>query len=346
MKTRKTIITVKSGSLSEFIILCRKMLPRTIKTRSTGMIYLLMKIIFLFVLSLNSYSQSKPDSTATQIPRIIIKVDMKDGTSIFGILLKEEQDKIILVNENVGEITIRKERISSTKIVDQSSFKKGEYWFENPNATRYLFGPSAFQLKKGEGYYQNAYLILNMFNVGITNNISIGAGFELFSTFGGGTPIFCLTPKIGFPVTEKLNFGAGALYINVLNLSANENESLISLGPSGIGIGYGVGTYGTRENNITFGIGYGWGKNGFMHKPILTLSFMTRASKRIAFVSENWIIPNEEFDKVKYNALVSYGLRFMGEKLTIDFAFINNKNIVKGIFIGIPYIDFVVKFGK
>ena len=63
-----------------------------------------------------------------------------------------------------------------------------------------------------------------------------------------------------------------------------------------------------------------------------------RLSRRVSFVTENYLIPNEDV-----NAVVSYGLRFFGEKLSADLAFWNapGNDIV---FPGIPYVAFSVKF--
>ncbi|MBE9480617.1 MAG: hypothetical protein IMY69_02855 [Bacteroidetes bacterium] len=45
-------------------------------------------------------------------------------------------------------------------------------------------------------------------------------------------------------------------------------------------------------------------------------------------------------------AIFSYGVRFFGERISVDLGFINNKDIIEEIVIGIPYVDFVVKFGN
>jgi hypothetical protein len=54
-------------------------------------------------------------------------------------------------------------------------------------------------------------------------------------------------------------------------------------------------------------------------------------------VSENWVLPGMD------QPLISYGIRFFNEKLSVDLGFLNT--IGDGmLFPGIPYIDFVVKF--
>jgi len=208
---------------------------------------------------------------------------------------------------------------------------RAAYWIPNPNPYRYFFGPSAIPLKKGEGYYQNAYLLLNSASVGITNNISIGAGFEIISTVTGH-PVFFITPKVGFKVADKFHAGVGVLYANFGAFAADD------VARASAGVIYGVGTYGSNDHNITGGLGWGFFDGEFSKRPVVSVSGMTRLSRRLAFVSENYVIPpNGEL-------IVSYGLRFFGEKIAVDLGFINQRDIFHSIVIGIPYVDFVIKF--
>ena len=99
------------------------------------------------------------------------------------------------------------------------------------------------------------------------------------------------------------------------------------------------GTLGTKEHNITSSLGWGFIEGEFSQRPIITLSGMTRISKRAALVSENWFVPTDG-----YYGFFSYGVRFFGEKMAVDVAFINNPDIFQIIVIGIPYVSFTVKF--
>jgi len=269
----------------------------------------------------------KFDETKTYI------IKLEDGSQLVGSLLQTDSQFIVIKTFSIPKIDIPIGRIKSIDIVDEANLKNGEFWFPNPNSTRYLFGPSAFTLKKGEGYYQNTYLVLNSVHVGITDHISIGGGLELISTFGAGSPIFFITPKIGFKVTEKFQAGGGILFASTPYIGTGTGDR------SSFGIAYGIGTYGTEDHNITGGLGWGFLDGEFSGKPIITISGMTRLSRRTALVTENWIIPTDN-----YYGLFSYGVRFFGEKMTVDLAFINSPDIAEALIIGIPYVDFVVKF--
>jgi hypothetical protein len=262
----------------------------------------------------------------------VYQLELRDGSSFFGRIVSEDVEYVHFVTLTGNKLDLRKTDIRTREQVEQSQFVKGTYWFRNPNPTRYLFGPSAFNLKKGEGYYQNTYILLNSFNVGVTDHITVGGGFELISTFFSGSegPIFLLTPKIGFEVSPKFHVGGGLLYVSVPAVSASR---------TGLGVGYGIATYGTENSNITGGLGWGFVEGEFASQPVLTISGMHRISRKVALVSENWLIPTDT-----YYGIYSYGIRFFGEKIAVDIAFLNNPDIAQGLAIGIPYLDFVVKF--
>lgn len=259
-----------------------------------------------------------------------VRIEMLDGTILLG-KIKSRSDGVIALTTLSGvEASVPLNQVREMTAISNTSIHKGEYWFENPNATRYLFGPSAFNLKKGEGYYQNTYLLLNSFNYGVTDYFSIGGGIELLTLFNG-SPAFVLTPKVGFQTGPKTSMGGGILYANLGDIGDRSN----------FGIAYGVVTRGTVDKNFTVGLGWGIIDNEFSSRPIITFSGMTRLSKKIALVSENWIVPADI-----YYPLFSYGIRFFGEKMAVDLAFINNPDIASEVVIGIPYVDFMVKFGR
>ena len=79
---------------------------------------------------------------------------------------------------------------------------------------------------------------------------------------------------------------------------------------------------------------------------------MTLVGRRLALVSENWIVPSSannnnngvHTESYEYHGIYSYGIRFFGKKMAVDLAFLNNKDIAENFIVGIPYLDFVVQF--
>jgi hypothetical protein len=267
-----------------------------------------------------------------------VKIETQEGTTFIGNVQAMTDEEVTLKQFNSDtKITLQKKNIRQIRAIADKSIVAGEYQFENPNATRYLFAPSSFNLRKGEGYYQNAYIGINTVNYGITDNFTIGGGIELFSTLSGN-PSLMLTPKVNFPISEKFNVGAGALLINIGGLSTRTTAGIL----------FGTATVGDRETNATVGGGWGFVKqtnntNG-SGTPVFTVCGMTRLAPRWALVSENWIVTAKD---VQFG-IISAGARYMRESFTIDFAFWRPVGRAGTNDIGIPalpYIDIVLPFG-
>ncbi len=103
------------------------------------------------------------------------------------------------------------EPVKKAQIVD------GEFWYDSPSNTRYFWSPNGYGLRKGEGYYQNNWILLNQATYGFSDHFSIGAGIVPTFLFGDSGLPFWITPKISVPIQkDQLNLGAGLLYINAI----------------------------------------------------------------------------------------------------------------------------------
>lgn len=279
------------------------------------------------------YHEYRFDTTETYL------LTLKDGFETVCQFIESDSVSANFRTKLISRLEIPLQNIKQVDVLNSRNYIGGEYWFANPNATRYFFAPSAICLKPGEWYYQNTYLVLNSVNVGISKNFSMGGGFELITTFSkeSTSPIYLLTPKLGFKAGELLHLGGGVLYASLPSDSQSTNLT----------VAYGLVTAGNDNNNLTLGLGHLFAKfgnenelNAFAdHNTVITCSGMYRIAKKTSLVSENWLIIDEEA-----HGIYSYGIRFFGEKLTVDLAFINNSDIIEFLFIGIPYVDFLVKF--
>jgi len=263
------------------------------------------------------------------------RVDLIDGTSFTGILLFQNDSIVEIQLVDIGFITINRPSIKQMIPIDGSLELRKNFWFKNPHATRLLFAPTAIPLKKGEAYYQNIYIVGNMFNYGLVDNLSIGGGFDFITMFtdisGNWSPMLNLNIKTGFKVAENLHVGAGGIVVTIPDAAT-------------AGLIYGLGTVGSYNSNFTFGLGWGFVDDTFQNKPFIMFGGMARLSEKLWLVSENWIAPIG--NDINYYGVFSYGLRFAANRIAVDLAFINNADIFQAIVIGIPFVDFVIKIGK
>lgn len=296
---------------------------------------------------LRAQEEGVKTNKAEQTEQVVHRIELINGQVYEGSIVSRQPETILLRIEGMPDLLIRYDEIEKMERVLREGESASGPWFQNPNSTRYLFAPSAFNLKKGEAYYQNTLLLLNSFNYGVTDWFSIGGGFEFITTFTsiagkGPGAAFYITPKVSFPIAKNLRAGAGVLHVNAPRQLANPNQA---------GVAYGLVTYGNEDNNITLGTGAGYSENGWSRRPTVTLSGMYRVRPNVALVTENWFIDSEPSQAAEsaadafeqYSAFYSYGVRFFGEKVAVDLAFINNRGFAEQTIIGIPFVNFVVK---
>jgi len=266
----------------------------------------------------------------SQNPDRLFYIKLNNGNTVIGKKISEDEQTLVLNSEEMGAFTIQKKSIKKIKPIKASQIKKGKYWFENPNASRYLFAPSGYSLGEDKGYYQNSMLLYNSVGYGFTDNLSMSAGIlPIPLPFIGGV-IFTFQGKYAFPIVQnKWNASAGFMYIN------NFGDHL--------GIGYGAFTYGSKDHNVSIGAGYGWAEGDLIKAPVLTISGMTRLGRKFALVTENWLIPVEEFSydydsksntyknrrlEVKYELIYNLSFRYMAERLSVDIGIMSQEGIV------------------
>jgi len=220
---------------------------------------------------MQSFSQQKQDTTILHVIETIA------GNEYVGKIIKTDYDRITLLTEKGREIKIFAKYIKTMREVSLSNVNKSNFWFDNPQATKYFISGNGYGLKKGEGYYQNSWIILNQVAIGITNNFSITAGTVPLFTFGEGPSPIWFSPKLSIPlVKNKLNIGVSGLGAIVVG----EKES-------SIGVLFGTATIGSRDKNISIGIGYGASGGETTPGPTVSISGMFRTFPTSYLLTEN-----------------------------------------------------------
>jgi hypothetical protein len=272
---------------------------------------------------------------AQQIPKDtvgLVVVRTNDDNEYVGSIVSQNAEVIVLKTEALGEITLQKKNIKSIVPLEKGQIVAGEYWFENPHTTRYFFQANGYNLRKGEGYYQNTWIFLNQVSYGVTNNITIGAGMvPLFIFAGTASPVW-ITPKVSVPVVkDKFNVGAGAFLGTVIG----EEES-------GFGLLYGSATYGPRDRNISLGIGYGFAGGEWSETPAISVSGMVRTGKKFALMMENYFLDAGD----ETAAISMLGGRFIGKRIAVDAALVLPISELDEGFVALPWLGINVPFGS
>ena len=260
-------------------------------------------IIFFFIIS--SYNAADAQQQGQEI---FWRIETQDGNEYIGTVFKRTPEEIVLDTEKLGLITIQMQDVKTMEVVTNRQEARrestGNERPENFQAGRYLFMPNGYGLRSGEAYYQNILVLVNQASIGLTDNFSIGVGMVPFFQFGGPTPVW-LTPKFSIPVVpDKVNIGVGALVGTVLGEQGTS-----------FGVAYGVSTFGTRDKNLSVGLGYGFSEEEWADTPTFSLGGMFRVGRRQYFISENYLINtgSEVF------GLLSFGGRTVWDRISLDY---------------------------
>lgn len=260
----------------------------------------------------------------------LVSIETVDGNEFLGEIVTQNSESIVLKTQKFGNVTIRKSDIKKNEPVKVQQIKNGKYWFPNPQSTRYFWSPNGYGLKKGEGYYQNIWVLWNQFSYGITDLVSIGGGVIPTFLFGAPTPVFA-TLKFSIPIVkEKFNVAGGAIAGYVLGEEG-----------AGLGILYGLATFGSHDANVTFGMGYGFAGGDWAQAPLININGMLRVSSRGYIITENYIIS----DGYETIVLVTVGGRSVLKKAALDYGLVVPFT-GDGIPLALPWLGFTIPFGN
>jgi hypothetical protein len=147
----------------------------------------------------------------------------------------------------------------------------------NEHDSRYFFAPSAYNLRKGELYYNTVYFLLHDIQYGVDDHFSVGFGTSVI-----GLPIY-LTPKVSIPLGKKSAIAIGDMLI------------FGTYGTDAFGnLAYGVFSTGGPNVNVTLGAGHLYTNEsdimGETSSLVLNLSAMGRLSPYIYLLTENYVM--------------------------------------------------------
>ena len=290
------------------------------RTPHYGFVALLAAIVVLpnAAIAQDDSTQAKP----------LEQIILKDGSEIVGRVESETATTLTVRSLSDVVATIPKDQIQSR--APFSGYVEGTKIFRNdPSGSRLFFGPTARTLKAGRGYFSVYEIFFPAVGVGITDWFDISGGLSLFP--GAEQQIYYLGAKV-VPI-QLTNFCLGG-GVTFLNVTGNPEDF------DGAGILHVIGTYGTEKAALTVGLGWGFSGSDISNNPVFMLGGEFRLSSSIKFISENWFSPSSDAQ------LISFGLRFFGERLAADFGLWYPMEGGTEGFPLIPWIGFTYRLGK
>ncbi|HYC84313.1 MAG TPA: hypothetical protein VEB86_03785 [Chryseosolibacter sp.] len=281
------------------------------------------QLCFLFP----SAAQDQPTPPAKPARVEIIKTD---DSVLRGQLLGVKRDTATFRNDQGIESRIPMNEIRK---IDYAVTKRSDYWHDSPNALRYLISPTAWPLEQGEVLWHNTYLILNSIQVGVSDDITIGGGADVFS---GNLFFFNAKAHLLSKPTYKFSIA-----LNYFHLPEDFLENVAGDDLRDLGMVYGLGTWGNSNHHFTVGAGYLILKSELL-PPIVSVGGTTRFTKNFALVTENWFLFVGQ-QHVDVPVIISAGIRYIGERSSVDVAFYGDHEFSGEI--AIPYFSYSIRLG-
>lgn len=288
-----------------------------------NLLFIFMVFLLTIGLSVKSVAQTAQDSIKSQVETV-------DGNTYIGIIVEQTADNVRIKTDKLGELNIPRSEIKRIIEVGAVKSKDGSYWLDNPQATRYFWAPNGYNLKEGEGYYQNVWVLFNQAVYGLTDNFSAGIGMmPLFLLGAEATPAW-LTAKFSAHLVEnKFNLGAGALLGTVIG---EENTTF--------GILYGISTFGSKDKNLNVGLGWAFAGGEMAKSPTVNISGMVRVTSRSYFITENYFIGGSDI----FVLITMFGGRSIIKRVGLDYGIVVPFSSDMDGFIAAPWLGFTIPF--
>ena len=289
---------------------------------------LLLTLISGFILPVTFDVSAQDTQSAATNNTKYVRLFLHNGGMFEGEVLEIDESTFLINTLDLGKMRITKTDISSITYISAdevgqmtlSNNRKGDI---NPQPTRYFFAPSGLQLKKGEGYYQNAWLIYNQVSYGVSDHFTVGMSMTPFGTGG--------TVKFGGKLSDKVNVSAGGIAL----VPFTDDDPL--------GIGFANITFGDERKNLSISAGLGF-SDGSDNITMLNVSAMLEVSSNLWLITENYQIFQTGWNGNPDNlTIISMGVRRASRSRDIlwDYALIA---IPSEEIFGIPWLSCTIPF--
>lgn len=281
----------------------------------------------LLALSLCACAAALPTAAAAQAggeaaasADTLYQIRLSDGSVIYGRIVAQTESAVTVETQAGASVRLERAQVVSMRPV-RGRVVGGRVWPEDPNHTRLFFGPTGRAVGAGRGYLGVYEIFFPFVTYGVTSNFSISGGTPIIPGVVG--ELWYFAPKLTFVETERMAVAAGAL------IGAAEGETA--------GIAYAAGTFGTPDQALTAGLGWGIG-GGQVSNAILMLGGEMRLGPSTKLISENYLIPEVG------SPVVSGGIRLFGERLSADLGIATVPFEDCEDFCWFPLVNFVYSF--
>ncbi len=247
---------------------------------------------------------SRPGQTTVAPNQYVIS--LTDGTTLSGQVLSQDSSRVMIKTNTIGTVYVPADRVLRMERGAVANSRNDRQEARNeayPNLfSQYMnFTPTAYQAERGRAYFRNSTLYFSQFDVGLTDNWSIGVGFFTFLP----SALSWVSTKVSVPIGQRARIGVQGQYFfgNDILFDSQFNNGFIQ----------GILSLGDSQNNVTFGLGFGSQRSSAAQ--LLTVGIVRKLRQSITFISENQLLLGQ------YNgnlAKLAGGIRFDRRRHSFD----------------------------
>lgn len=272
-------------------------------------------LILIFGSGNPGYGQTLPASGAT---RDLHELVLKDGSRFYGRIETETETHLRFETASGAVIEVPRPQIATIRRV-RGEVRNGEFVRHDTHRSRLFFGPTARSLPAGTTSLGIFEIYMPFVQTGVTDRLSIGGGTPLVFGFDESERPFWLTPKLQVLAGDRRQAAVGLFHI-------------FNVDGDGVGIVYGVTTFGSDDEALTIGGGlaYADGSRG----AVLMVGAESRPRANLKLITENYVWSG--------GGILSAGVRFIGDRLSADVGLAVPVGV--DFFIAVPVVNFVYVF--
>lgn len=306
-----------------------------------------MKNILLFTFCLFIIASTNLFSQIDTTKSPLLVITLSDDSEYVGRIESAENKFLNFVTRDNKKIRLRKDQIqevvnyydSRLASKEKAALKKvvGDtvniVEYSDGNLSRMIIFPTARSLRSGQGYVQLNELFFPFAAVGIWNKLTIGGGFSIVPV--SLDQIVYFSPKVTTFHTKNFDLAAGVFYVTSLSTIIKKDPGY----PNGLGVAYGIGTYGDKDKSISLGLGWSFHGEHFQDKPMLILGGDLKIAKNFKLIVESWSPFNTNY------ILGMIGFRVVGKHISGDAALIKPLGIKSNGAGLLPWFSLTYNFG-
>lgn len=255
------------------------------------------------------------------------ELELRDGSRLYGRVESVDEEAVVFTTISGARMTVARADIVSLHKARGRIDETSRFIPADPNATRLFFGPTARGLPAGHGYVGVYEFLLPFVQFGATDWLSLGGGTPLVFGGGGAHP-FWFTPKLQVYRGSQAQAAVGVIHF----VGIDDDEG------GGLGIAYGVATFGTPDRSLTLGAGWGYTRldDDAGNAAIAMVGGEYRVRRNLKLITENYVFSG--------GGILCAGVRFIGDHLSADLGLAAPIGV--DALIVAPMVNFMWTFGS